>query len=346
MTARDKEALKWALLQAERPLTAGEQAAFDAWYGSDIHHQGAFLRAQAIHNAMTRVTVQENLRPGADALAPARQADGGWTGSRWDAGGLGNSGPGDSGFGARRWAARRYAILGGLAAAVVAGVLGVRHWTPPQEPALVLATAKGEFRKVPLADHSVASINSGSQIEVRLGAAQRDISLRQGEAWFEVAKDKSRPFIVDAGGVRARAVGTAFGVRREAGGAEVLVSEGVVTVSSDAMRGPPVRLVAGERAYIPTGAAQATVERSPGEVARRLAWREGKIIFSHHRLKDAVADFNRYSVKPIAIADRSIEDKTLVGQYQVDAPERFARDVGAFLKVPVSITAQEIRIGK
>ncbi|MGV7207595.1 FecR family protein [Oxalobacteraceae bacterium A2-2] len=332
MTARDKEALKWALLQAERPLTPGEQAAFDDWHGSDIHHQGAFLRAQAIHNAMTRVTVQENLRPGADALAPSHEADSRWGASRWSA---------------RHGIQQRFAIaLGGLAAAVAVGVLGGRHWTPPQEPPLVLATAKGEFRKVPLADHSVASINSGSAIEVRLSPGQRDINLRQGEAWFEVAKDKSRPFIVDAGGIRARAVGTAFGVRREANGAEVLVSEGVVTVSSDAMRGPPVRLVAGERAFIATGAAQATVERSPGEVARRLAWREGKIIFSHHRLKDAVADFNRYSVKPIAIADRSIEDKTLVGQYQVDAPERFARDVGAFLKVPVSITAQEIRIGK
>jgi transmembrane sensor len=59
-----------------------------------------------------------------------------------------------------------------------------------------------------------------------------------------------------------------------------------------------------------------------------------------------VADFNRYSAKTIVIADRRLESRTLVGQYQIDAPERFARDVSAFLHVPVSITAQEIRIGR
>jgi transmembrane sensor len=146
--------------------------------------------------------------------------------------------------------------------------------------------------------------------------------------------------------VQVRAVGTAFGVRREAGGTEILVTEGVVAVSTGAADAVPGHIKAGERAFVADRAASVDVQRNPDEVARRLAWREGKIIFMNHTLRDAVADFNRYSNRTIVIVDRGIEERTLVGQYQVDAPERFARDVAAFLHVPVAVTAKEIRIGR
>jgi transmembrane sensor len=250
MTPIDKEALRWALLRAERSLTQAERAAFAAWHDADIRHKGAYLRAQAIHNALSRATVQENLRPtgNASVLAPARPA--------------------------ARWGGRRgFLALGGMAAGVA--WLGLRLGLPQQQPAVLLTTAKGEFRKVPLADHSVANINSASQIEVRLTDRSRDITLLRGEAWFEVAKDKTKPFVVDAGGIRVQAVGTAFGVRRVGKGAEILVTEGVVSVWTDERAGQRSSLAAGEWTYVADQAADITVDRSPDEVARRLAWREG-----------------------------------------------------------------------
>jgi transmembrane sensor len=72
------------------------------------------------------------------------------------------------------------------------------------------------------------TINSASELTVRMAKGSREIEIAQGEAWFDVAKDASRPFIVTAGKVRARAVGTAFSVRRRETGVEVLVTEGVV----------------------------------------------------------------------------------------------------------------------
>jgi transmembrane sensor len=47
----------------------------------------------------------------------------------------------------------------------------------------------------------------------------RQVKLDRGEAWFQVAKDPQRPFVVESGPVRVRAVGTAFSVRRREGGA-------------------------------------------------------------------------------------------------------------------------------
>src|SRR3546814_10232647 len=95
------------------------------------------------------------------------------------------------------------------------------------------ATSGGEIRRGPLADGSIAAINTASAIDVKLDDAARHVRVVEGEAWFQVARDKQRPFVVAAGRARVRAVGTAFSVRRRAGGADVLVTVGGVEVWAD-----------------------------------------------------------------------------------------------------------------
>lgn len=323
MSLIDDEAMKWALLRAERELSNEDRQDFDAWYNADVRHKGAYVRAIAINNALSRATVQENLRPVVRLPEPARD----WTHA----------------YAAGRWnSRRRFMAYGAIAAS--AGVLATVMRLPSAPSPVVLATAKGEFRKVQLADRSVAAMNSASRIEVQYSDKSREIRLASGEAWFQVTKDRARPFRVEAGAVQVEAVGTAFSVRRHGEGAEILVTEGTVAVwtGDDEQR----RLVsAGEYAYVRGLSAAIAVRRSPQEVQRRLAWREGKLVFMNQSLRDAVADFNRYSAKTIIIADPSLEGKTLIGQYRTDAPERFARDVSASLNVPYLVTANEILIG-
>jgi hypothetical protein len=103
---------------------------------------------------------------------------------------------------------------------------------------------------------------------------------------------------------------------------------------------------AGERTLVAGKAAQIQVARQPKEIERKLAWREGKLIFSSQTLREAVADFNRYSVRKIVIVDPAIEGRRIFGQYQIDAPEQFARDIGAYLNVPIGVTADKIMIGR
>lgn len=321
MSAIDNQALRWFALQSERALNDEERAELDAWLAEDTRHQGAFVRAAVIHNALRQATSQQGRSPGEDRYALRSEA----------------SGPAMQP--GRRQLLRYGAVAACMAGVGLAGVLALQSGTS------TLTTETGEFRRVALADSSVASINSGTELQVKVTQHERQVTLHRGEAWFDVAKDKAKPFVVEAGEVRARAVGTAFGVRRFQGGAEILVTEGLVEVWSDADTNMRKLVGAGERAVIKENTTGIFVARQPGEIDRKLAWREGKLIFTRQTLSDAVADFNRYSERKIVIIDSSIKDKRIVGQYQTDAPEQFARDIGAYLNVPIVITADKILIG-
>jgi transmembrane sensor len=321
MSTIDQEALRWVVRQSQHELAPAECAALDAWLAADARHRGAFLRARAINHALDRAKVQETLRPKRERLEIE------WAGASW-----------------KQPKSRRGFLLAGGVAAGAAALAATRLFATAAGTG-VLTTAKGEFRKVPLADKSVADINSGSQLEWKPMQNQRQLALRRGEVWLEVAKDKSKPFIVEAGAVRVRAVGTAFGVRRFSNGAEVLVTEGTVEVWSNDGTAQKRLLTAGEQAFVPDRAATITVARQPAEVARKLAWREGKVVFNNQTLSEAVADFNRYSEKKIVIMTPALGKRKLVGQYQIDAPELFAQDVSSMLEVPIRITAEQIMIG-
>lgn len=319
MSTIDNEAFAWVARAQVRGLDDVETARFDAWCEADTRHLGAYARAMAIHNAIHLATMND--------ASPATACD--------CVSGSGSAGPSP-------W--RRQLLLGGLAASLVATAGKFAYST--MQAGTVLVTAKGEFRRVPLQDTSIASINSGSQLEVSFTQHQRRINLSKGEAWFEVAKDASKPFIVEAGDARIRAVGTAFSVRRLATGSEVLVTEGTVEVWSQDGKAQRRLVTAGEHAFLAHDAAAIPVTRQPDEVTRKLAWREGKLVLASQTLGEAVADFNRYSPRTIVIVDPALRDKRLVGQYQLDAPESFANDVSTILDVPVAITTDKILIGQ
>lgn len=325
MSTIEQQSFEWVARHYARGLSESERAQFSAWLAADTRHQGAYARALAIHNAISLATepasmgLENAAREAAnEPVAPAAPS-----------------------------LLRRCMVLGAMAACVAAtvGTMGGFDLFGLRQQA-VLTTAKGEFRKMPLQDKSVATINSGSRIEVSFSERQRTVRLRRGEAWFEVAKDRSKPFVVEAGDARIRAVGTAFAVRRYANGAEVLVTEGTVEVWANAASGARRLLVAGERAFLGAAGSDAiAVQRQPTEVNRKLAWREGKLILKNQTLGEAVADFNRYSPRTIVIRDAALAGKRLFGQYQLDAPELFARDVSTVLDVPLVITADAIYIG-
>lgn len=317
MSAIDNQALEWLRIQSERELDADERADFDAWLEEDTRHKGAYIRALVIDNAITQAVSDQKIHPGEDRY------------------GLRSDGHGNAKASRRAWLG-----YGALAAGVA--ILGVGMSLQSRDGGTTLATSRGEFRRVALADTSIANMNSDSRLEVRFTTARRQIDLVKGEAWFEVAKDKSKPFVVAAGGVEVRAVGTAFGVRRFPNGAEVLVTEGTVEVWTGQAR---ARLVAGERSFLPYNAAQITVARQPQEIQRKLAWREGNLAFTRQTLGEAAADFNRYSARQIIIADPALERERIFGQYRIDAPEQFAKDIGAYLNVPVEVSAERIVIG-
>jgi transmembrane sensor len=188
----------------------------------------------------------------------------------------------------------------------------------------------GQHQSINLPDGSTLVLNSGSEVEVAFEPAERRVRLQHGEAHFYVAKDVSRPFLVTAGAVTVRAVGTAFNVRRQAAAIEVLVTEGKVKVSREdaphltAGELEPIFLVAGERAFIdsvPAAAAiAATQTAAPSE---RNAQRAPRLMFNNTPLSDVVERFNHSSRVQMEIADPDLASRSVGGNFDADNAESF-----------------------
>ena len=114
----------------------------------------------------------------------------------------------------RRWS-RAFAWTGVAAALALGAVTGWRALQPPRE--IHFTTTVAGYERARLDDGSTLELNAASAVRVQFTAAERHVKLESGEAHFAVAHDTARPFIVSAGGIAVRAVGTAFTVRYTVG---------------------------------------------------------------------------------------------------------------------------------
>jgi transmembrane sensor len=237
------------------------------------------------------------------------------------------------------WVRRKLMFAG---AALAASLIGVAIlMTAPNR----YDTDLGEIRQVPLSDGSMIAINSQSAVEVSMHPNAREVALTRGEAWFKVAHDKTRPFIVSAGRIRVRAVGTAFSVRRHDDGADVQVTEGVVetwTVGEEERR---IQVAAGSKAYVAAYEPPKVVQAS-ADVERSLAWREGQIVLEGETLDEAVAQFNRYNARKLVISDPGLAAEKLVGQFRATDPQTFAGAVATTLGAQVEEEGDTIRLSR
>jgi transmembrane sensor len=175
-------------------------------------------------------------------------------------------------------------------------------------------TVVGGLAAVPMSDGSRVTLNTDSALRVALDAHERLIELDHGEAFFEVAHDAARPFIVKAGNKRIVAVGTQFAVRYEGENVRVSVFEGTVRFETDRpARGtapreqsePPLLLAAGTIARAEHDAVLVQ-KTGAAEIEQSLTWRTGILTFRDTPLADAVAEFNRYNTRKIVIEDPAI----------------------------------------
>ncbi|RQO61334.1 iron dicitrate transport regulator FecR [Paucibacter sp. KBW04] len=216
-------------------------------------------------------------------------------------------------------------------------------------------TGVGEQQVVMLEDGTRMSLNTATRVRVELGRAQRTVSVEGGEALFEVAKDVSRPFIVQAAGTEVVATGTAFVVRLTPGDSPaaaaalaVTLVEGQVvvrdasSVDAGAARRSPVVMAPGERMRLDsrTGAGESGKQGSSLALAvaqvdrprmeQVLAWKRGEALFDDVSLLDAVVEMNRYSAVPIRLAESGgLDELRVSGLFQTGDNANFARAVAA-----------------
>jgi transmembrane sensor len=205
------------------------------------------------------------------------------------------------------------------AALAVLAAIGLASWYGAHQ-STSYRTEVGQIRSVPLQDGSHVTLDTGSRIEVAVKADERRIDLIGGDAYFEVAKDPARPFVVSVEGARVVAVGTQFYVERDDNGLIVLVTEGKIRLERPAES--PQEVSAGSEARLDARGLRVS-HPTDMEVEETLGWRNGYLLFRDTTLVEAVAKFNRYTHKKMLIEDPSIAGTRIGGHFRLDDVQGF-----------------------
>lgn len=294
------------LARHDAGFSVRQSAEFSRWREADRRHAAAFERVEATQRLLRRLPespAAAAMFAEVDALCSTRQPVVPFS-TVWKS------------------------AIGLAAAAAVALVF----WStrPGLESAnATYVTAAGHHQSINLPDGSTLVLNADSEVSVAFEATERHVHLQHGEAHFYVAKDPTRPFLVSAGSVTVRAVGTAFNVRRQASAIEVLVTEGKVQVSREdaphltADELEPIYLIAGERAFIDSVPSTALATTQPLPSSERTAQRAPRLMFNNTPLSDVVDRFNHYSRVQMEIADPDLAQRSVGGNFDADNAESF-----------------------
>jgi transmembrane sensor len=227
-----------------------------------------------------------------------------------------------------RWKVAAAIAVCGLGALLFFGVRTA--WTERS-----IATELGESERATLADGSELQLGSDTRLKFNMGDAQRTVTLVRGEAYFKVAKDATRPFVVEAKTFAVRAVGTEFAVSHRNDELLVTVSEGLVRVapraksakSSAADDGPSELSVAIDADHQLRIAGAWPVTPSRIDVRYALAWRDGLLMFqSGDTLADAVEEFNLRNRVQLRIDPRAAT-LPVRGIFPASDPVAFAQSI-------------------
>lgn len=233
---------------------------------------------------------------------------------------------------ARRW------VWTGLAAAAVAAAVVVAVLPQLTRPTFTdYTTKRGETREVALNDGSRLTLGGATTLRVRMTRAQRDVTLVDGEASFDVAHLENRPFVVAAADREVRVLGTEFNILSHDQRLAVTVRRGLVLVSGG--RDGAVRLAKGEQLTRTKGSAASLVLTTDPDAA--FAWKSGKLVYRQTPLVEVVADLNRYVATPIRV-DPSAASVKVSGVLLVDEEAAMIRRLELFAPIVSQRSGGEI----
>lgn len=317
-------AARWTV-RRDRGLSAAESIEYELWLAADERHAAAVNRATAAWSLLDRLPDHAAI----SVLAAANR---------------------------RLFWRRTFVAAGALAAAAVVVVASLVWWkpaTPSQVDRTPLAIiASSSPRTVTLSDGSLVQLNTGSEIAEQFTPAERLVLLARGEAHFAVAKNPVRPFIVRAGALQIRAVGTAFNVNLQSTAVDVIVTEGRVQLaarpSASDTRATRANLAAptldaGHRAVLHGDLAPGrdlvqALDLSlidPAEMARTLAWREPLLHLGGATLAELAVEFERATGRRLLLADPSLADLRFGGRFRADDVEGFTHLIATTLDLEV-----------
>ncbi len=268
------------------------------WVARSSRHEAAWARVAAIHGMTGRVLTEQRA-----------VAEGGVAGM-----------------------SRRTLVIGGL---IGAGVAAAGSLTVPG--ALLRAradymTSTAEIRRITLSDGSEITLGPDSAVAIDFADARRTIGLLAGMAYFDVARDASRPFSVLSGDLTATALGTAFDVSNDAGFVSVSVNHGAVEArAADSELRLAERLNPGD--WITFDTSSHAIARGTREASQIAAWREGMIVAERETVSAMVAKIARWQPGRVVMADPFLGSRVVSGVFDLADPlgalEAVVRPFGA-----------------
>jgi transmembrane sensor len=296
----DAEARDWLIRLQSNDADSEDFMAWEAWVSTSDAHRAAYREATEAWALASRVytprpTALELQRDSYTANVPV------WL---WRRG---------------RSNLRLVWSSGAVAAALAALALGWGGWAAWEklgdEPAIQFGTGVGENERLVLNDGSKVHLAALTKVGVDFARRRRSITLQSGEALFEVAHDRSRPFVVTTPLAEITAVGTAFDVHATPTITTVSVTEGVIRVDMRGGSGP--HLSAGQQLVV--DAKGFRVSQLGGGADAPPAWLQGRLEFRNQPLRIVLFDLNRYSKTPLMLGDAAAGDLTFTGTVEVNA---------------------------
>ncbi|MBV6647932.1 MAG: FecR domain-containing protein [Cyclobacteriaceae bacterium] len=160
------------------------------------------------------------------------------------------------------------------------------------KPPVLSWTATDKVREIELSDGSVITLNRGASLtqDESFGVSQRLVKLT-GEAFFDIERDESAPFIIETGSAITRVLGTSFNLSAIGPDVIVTVVSGKVSFGLE-HTDQEVILEKGEigRCQMVT----AVVTKSENNDPNFLSWKTGKLFFDNQSLARVLADISRH----------------------------------------------------
>jgi len=309
----EQEASAWFARERRGEMSGTERLALQAWLAAGPTHQRAYQDVEHVWQQL------ECLRGDLAIANLRRQAS---RRRRWSRPGIaaGVAACAAMFFLTQALLTPRSRVYASVAPEIISGEdLGT---LPPR----TYRTETGEQRAIMLVDGSAITLDTDSEVRVVFSKKRRLVDLTRGQAFFAVAHDRTRPFIVSAGVERVMAVGTAFDVRLEHDGLSVTLREGRVRIEAPEGQSPQSDSTARVKAAdLVPGSKLRTSQHAAWQVARtdvtrELSWLHHQLVFDNARLDAVVAEMNRYSSTKIVLGDPALAGVQVGGVFGVDDP--------------------------
>ncbi|WP_160152755.1 FecR domain-containing protein [Microbulbifer sp. ALW1] len=289
------QAADWLARQQSGAMSAAESDALEQWLQANPLHRQAFAQCQQLALMTDFLKEDPELNAGLPEIRKAvrRRAQSLRAPYQW------------------RW-------LGAIAATIlvlVAGVIARDNYAIDY-----YQTEIGGQRVVHLEDGSTLMLNTNTRVGVRYQRKQRSLFLERGEAFFMVAKNPERPFVVAVRGSEVRALGTAFNVALQADRVQVGVTQGIVEVRAEDATGETqqlAKMLPGEGVRYTATNPRDSSGVVPVNLDQVTAWQTHRIYFDNERLEDAIAEYNRYTTRKMVLVGDALTNQRISGVFNI-----------------------------